>query len=91
MTALHITDRPFRGAPAPEPTGLGRVAGSALASARRTLVVPAPHPECRCSVWCRDEWVFARHAIGPCCVCGEPCRSTDPEGRMRHPNCEEPT
>lgn len=92
MTALHIESRPFPGAPEPVPRpDPGIVAGSALAAARRALVdapAPADHPAgCRCSVWCRDEWVYAGQPIGACSVCGEPCRSTDPEGRRRHPNC----
>lgn len=85
MTGLHVTARPFPGhvpAPAPDPT-------KALAQARRALtdgIVDCP-PACRCSVWCRDEWEYFDHAIGSCSVCGEPCRSTDPEGRLRHPTC----
>lgn len=93
---LHIEHRPFPGAPEPEPRpDLSVVADSALTAARRALdalpALPADHPAgCRCSVWCRDEWVYADRgapSIGLCAVCGEPCRSTDPEGRMRHPTC----
>ena len=38
----------------------------------------------------RDEAGFAYvdHAIGNCCVCGEPCRSWDPEDHPRHPTCK---
>jgi hypothetical protein len=64
-----------------------------LAQARHKLsgnTVDCP-PECRCSVWCRDEWEYARHAIGACEACGEPCRSVDPEGRKRHPSCGVPS
>jgi hypothetical protein len=93
MSALYVESRPFPGAPDPEPRpDLTVLAGSALAAARRQLDHPSPpvdHPaDCRCSVWCRDEWTYAGQAIGRCTVCGEPCRSTDPEGRLRHPTCE---
>lgn len=38
---------------------------------------------------CHSGWTFTDHAIGPCAVCGEPCRSRDPDGLMRHPqDCE---
>jgi hypothetical protein len=93
MTALYVESRPFPGAPEPGPRpDLTAVAGSALAAARRQLDNPSAPVEhsadCRCSVWCRDEWTYAGQALGPCSVCGEPCRSTDPEGRVRHPTCE---
>jgi hypothetical protein len=89
---VHVESRPFPGhEPAPAPD-LTVVAGSALTAARRQLDHPLPPTEhsadCRCSVWCRDEWAYAGQAIGACSVCGEPCRSTDPEGRRRHPTCE---
>ena len=62
-----------------------------LAAARRTLAGPAEHPaECRCSVWCRDEWEYSSSPRGKCVACGEHCRSVDPEGRVRHPTCEVP-
>jgi hypothetical protein len=90
MSTLHVQSRPFPGAPPPEPRDLAGAASSALAAARRSLDDgPLPeHPAgCRCSVWCRDEWTYADKAIGACEACGEPCRSTDPEGRLRHPTC----
>lgn len=92
MTGVYVEARPFPGhEPAPRPD-TAVVAGSALAAARRALLepsaLPVDHPAgCRCSVWCRDEWTYAGQAIGACSVCDEPCRSTDPEGRRRHPNC----
>jgi hypothetical protein len=90
MTALHVESRPFPGAPPAPPRDLAGAATSALAAARRRLSEPpAEHPaDCRCSVWCRDEWAYAGVAIGVCEACGELCRSTDPEGRPRHPSCD---
>lgn len=90
MSTLHVQSMPFPGAPPAEPRDLAGTAGSALAAARRSLAdgPPPEHPaDCRCSVWCRDEWTYAPTAIGACEACGEPCRSTDPEGRLLHPTC----
>lgn len=93
MTALHVQARPFPGhvpAPAPDPS---TIAAGGLAEARQMLTTPAGAghgPDCRCSVWCRDEWEYFAGAIGACATCGEPCRSTDPQGRLRHPTCEVP-
>lgn len=89
MTGLYVESRPFPGH-VPAPRDLAGTAAGELAAARRALDAgpPAEHPAgCRCSVWCRDEWTYADHAIGLCGSCGEPCRSTDPEGRLRHPTC----
>lgn len=90
MSTLHVESRPFPGATPAPPLDLAGTAESALAAARRALVEPpADHPaDCRCSVWCRNEWTYAGHALGACAGCGKPCRSTDPEGRRRHPTCE---
>lgn len=91
VTGLHIESRPFPGhVPAPAPD-LTKTAAGALAAARRNLGGPAEHPpECRCSVWCRDEWTYHAGAIGECVAGDGPARSTDPEGRVRHPTCEVP-
>ena len=32
-------------------------------------------------------WTTSDHAIGLCVVCGERCRSKDPDGRLRHFMC----
>jgi hypothetical protein len=95
---VHVGHRPAPGGPEPEPLAepTGDVDHSAgIAEARHALVEPpkprAEHPTgCQCSTWCRDDWTYAAHgapALGPCSVCGELCRSIDPEGRMRHPMC----
>ena len=92
MTALHVQARPFPGHAPTSAPDVTKTAAGALARARRALTgnaVDCP-PGCRCSVWCRDEWVYAGHAIGACETCGEPCRSTDPEGRLLHPTCGVP-
>ena len=34
------------------------------------------------------QWEYFGHAIGPCAGCGEPCRSVDREGVLRHPQSE---
>lgn len=38
----------------------------------------------------RDEagWIILDRAIGACVVCGEPCRSWDPDDHPRHPLCK---
>lgn len=87
MTALHVQDRPFPGhvpVPGPDPAML---AGRAIAAARKELepVEPCPAGECRA---CDAGWRYERKAIGRCCVCGQQCRSTDPDDRPRHPTCE---
>jgi hypothetical protein len=94
--SLHIQHRPFPGIePAPAPD-LSKTAAGALAGARQALAAgqrpPAPpcEPGCTCSAWCRDEWEYFAAAIGACEACGEPCRSTDPAGRKRHPSCGVP-
>ncbi len=92
MTALHVEQRPFPGhVPAPPPDPV-KAAAQALANARRTLTESVPHPYgCRCSAWCRDDWIFAEHgapALGHCVACNEPARSIDPDGDVRHPTCE---
>ena len=91
MSTLHVQARPFPGhvpAPAPDPA---KTAAGGIAAARRNLTGPAEHPAgCRCSVWCRDEWTYHAGAIGECVAGDGPARSTDPEGRVRHPTCEVP-
>ncbi len=96
LTTLHVQARPFPGhepAPAPDPKA---TAAGALARARRTLAegqlppTPPCPPGCTCCAWCRDDWTYFAKAIGACEACGEPCRSTDPEGRKRHPTCGVP-
>lgn len=93
MTGVYVESRPFPGhVPAPAPD-LTKTAAGALAAARQMLTgtrfLDCP-PGCRCSVWCRDEWDYADHAIGECVAGDGPCRSIDPEGRVRHPGCEVP-
>lgn len=87
---VHVESRPFAGAePAPAPD-LAVVAANAMAEARGALVT-AHEPGCQCSAWCRDDWTYAEDgapALGPCTVCGELCRSIDPEDRLRHPSCD---
>lgn len=57
-----------------------------LAAVRAALNSAAPcPPDCPT---CSADWQVENHAIGPCCVCGEPCRSKDPAGLMRHLMCE---
>ncbi len=82
---LHVQSRPAPGLEPPS-SDVATTAVDVLAEARSKLAT-AHKPGCRCSTWCRDDWTYFGHAIGPCTVCGEPCRSTDPDGRMRHPNC----
>lgn len=93
MTGLHIESRPFPGivpAPAPDPKVSAR---QHLEASRQHLAnrTPCP-PTCpRCfggHAEATGQWEYFGHAIGPCETCREPCRSTDPEGRRRHPNCE---
>lgn len=35
----------------------------------------------------RDDWTYADHALGLCVAGDGPCRSVDPAGMLRHPNC----
>lgn len=37
------------------------------------------------------DWTYAETPVGECVVCTKSCMSTDPEGRMRHPDCATPT
>ncbi len=82
-TPLHVESRPFA---RPEPADPTVSAAQVLAGARATLA-NAHGPGCWCSVWCRDDWTYADHALGECVAGDGPCRSVDPEGRLRHPNC----
>ncbi len=87
---IHVQSRPAPGTePTTAPDPAADVLADVLAEARSRLAT-AHKPGCRCSTWCRDDWTYFGHAIGPCTVCGEPCRSTDPAGNMRHPTggCE---
>ena len=87
MTTLHVQSRPFPGhVPAP-PVDPHAAADRAIAAARRELepVVPCRAGECGA---CDAGWRYERRAIGRCCVCGEQCRSWDPDDRPRHPTCE---
>lgn len=97
IRTVHVDARPAPGMPATapepeaEPAEVDHSAG--MAGARHALDEPpaqrAAHPAgCRCSAWCRDDWEYFVLPIGPCSGCGEPCRSTDPEGRLLHPTCE---
>lgn len=95
MTGVHVTSRPFPGHEPLPPTDLAELAGKALAAARGSLeFVPDPCPPgCRCSTWCRDDWVYAEHgapSLGHCVVCNERARSIDSEGNVRHPTCPMP-
>jgi hypothetical protein len=83
---IHVQSRPFPGAEASTAPDLVETATTALSEARGALA-NAHGPGCQCSVWCRNAWEYFDHAIGPCAVCGEPCRSYDEDGVMRHPNC----
>lgn len=58
------------------------VARNGLRVARAVLGTAEPCPP-TCPI-CNSDWSYADCAIGPCEVCGEPCRSRDPEGRIRH-------
>lgn len=87
-THVHVESRPFPGAEPPTAEAATSVA-DVLADARASLT-NAHEPGCQCSAWCRDDWTYAEHgapAFGPCSACGELCRSIDPQGRLRHPNC----
>lgn len=87
-TGLHIQHRPAPGltcdtTPAPRPPV---DPGPLLAGARQALASAVVAEELPTGP--TGEWETFRRAIGPCCACGEPCRSFDPEGRMRHWMCE---
>jgi hypothetical protein len=88
MTArpgLHVESRPWPGAVQPEPDPAASRHGLAVARAALGSAEPCP-PTCAI---CHSGWTVEDHAIGPCAVCGEPCRSRDPDGLMRHPqDCE---
>ncbi len=88
---VHVQSRPAPGAEPPTAPEPATSAANVLAEARARLA-KAHEPGCRCSTWCRNDWTYFGHAIGPCTVCGELCRSTDPDGKMRHPTggCEAP-
>jgi hypothetical protein len=76
---IHVQSRPAPGtdpATVQDPAG---AAASALAGARARLAA-AP------ASGATGQWDYFGHAIGLCESCGEPCRSTDPDGVPRHPN-----
>jgi hypothetical protein len=75
---IHVQTRLAPGAEPPTVPEPAAAAASALAGARAKL---ATAPTRRAA-----GWEYFGHAIGPCESCGEPCRSTAPDGRVLHPN-----
>jgi len=69
----------------PDETGRA-TARHGLRVARAALGQDEPCPD-SCTI-CNSGWTYSDRAIGNCSVCGEPCRSRDPQGVMRHPMCE---
>lgn len=93
MTGLHVTSRPFPGHVPPPPPDRDVTARQTLDAARRRI---AGRGECpptcpRCSggqAKATGRWEYFGHAIGDCAGCGEPCRSFDSKGVLRHPQSE---
>lgn len=78
MTALPLD----AGEGQPDETATAR---HGLRVARAALGTAEPCPD-SCPI-CHSGWTYAGSAIGPCALCGQPCRSRDPDGRAVHPSC----
>lgn len=93
IRTLHVQHRPAPGLAAPqepaEPAPAPAVDTAPLLAQARAALAGAVVVE-ELPAGPTGEWEAFRRAIGPCCVCGEPCRSLDPEGRKRHWCCEVP-
>lgn len=89
---VYVHSRPFPGHVPLPVEDRGATARVQLEYARRRIAsrapCPATCPQCFGGhAEATGHWEYFGHGIGRCTTCEEPCRSTDPEGRLRHPTC----